>query len=85
MKDTEKELVLTGIVSPAGWDAAGRVSAACIAADDGTPFFVTMGSESSCLLEYLGKYVCVRGRVIKKGNRRYVFPDSVCDAPHPDF
>ena len=81
--ERSEEQVLTGIVSPAGWDSEGRVSSACIATDSGRPYFVQEGDGAE-ILGYVGRYVSVTGRVSKRSTRYFVRIGSIRPAPHPD-
>jgi hypothetical protein len=60
-EDKSEEIVITGIVSPTGWDESGIVESVCIAADDGKYYFPCLEDKGKTLAEFLRKNVRVRG------------------------
>jgi len=76
--------VVDGFVSPARWDADGRVSAVCIVTDKGVPCFVLPGGAGEALLGHVRKYVSATGWIEKRGDVPYLRVGSVIRIPDPD-
>jgi hypothetical protein len=79
--------VVRGLVSPAGWDEEGQVSAVCIITDQGQPVSIMPGGAGDRVLAYLKKYVAATGWVETWGNAPLMRVESVelaLDPQEPD-
>ena len=73
-----------GLVSPAGFDEQGEVTAVCVLTDQGKPCFVLSGGVGAEVRDYLKRYVAVSGRVEFRAGIPYIHVESVVPMIDPE-